>query len=70
MLIWSIHSLNGMRSFGVNPITKPCKLRPKADNIIQHGTGCYIIVLEPPSNARLCGIKTMHDMALTRTSRI
>jgi hypothetical protein len=46
MLIWNILSLNGMRSFGVNPKTKLCELRPKADNIIQLRTSCYIMVLE------------------------
>jgi hypothetical protein len=27
-------------------------------------------IREPPSNARPCDIKTLHDMALTRTSRV
>jgi hypothetical protein len=34
-------SLNGMSLIGVNPITKPCRLRPKTDNIILVRAGCY-----------------------------
>ena len=28
------------------------------------------MVSEPPSNARLCGIETLHNVALTRTSGV
>ena len=32
--------------------------------------GSLQMVSEPPSNARPCGIETLHDVALTRTSGV
>jgi hypothetical protein len=32
------------------------------------GLGMLQMVLEPPSNARSCGIGALHDVGLTRTS--
>jgi hypothetical protein len=32
--------------------------------------GSLQMVSKSPSNARLCGIKTLHNVALTKTSRV
>ena len=41
VFIWNILYLNGMRSFGVNPIIIPCKLCPKHTISYHLEQGCY-----------------------------